>query len=693
VELFMYRIFIDWIKITNFGPFYGEHFFDFQLTDRNKTTILIGGKNGVGKTHLLRALYLCVVGESGAVDLKKVEAGSEATRFELSESLNRIARQEGINECELEIKLTKQQHDNELLKRSIIIRRKIRYRPSSPPIFNSEIYLLDENRTVVDEKEVQRLRDTFLPRHLARFFFFDAEKSQSIKLSEREIIEGIARILGLHSYSELENDLRQLVQLTIPKRFGKGTEKERQLNKIVAEIQKLKADLNILNNEEDDKQNDLREIDYELREIEDELKSIGAVDPQEYKLIQDKRAEIKIQKEKLEELLREAWEKQIPVGLMGKTRVELYEALKKEELRRDWENRRASVEPRIPKVKREVFENVPLQYQLNLELKSFYEKRIEKALRGLFHPPEKGMADRVFIVPDSNELSIKLRTILQTNNQVGINLINISHEIENKVLELRELDQKIKLLNSNPGAIERGNELREKRGRLLEQKEKIEDRLKQIESEREHIRKKLQELQREEKNLLAQVQKIKKGKSIRELAHKYIDAVIDIRQRAAILLRNEISQIVSKLWIDITDRNIEYSSLEFDEHWNCFLIKSNGKRIKWENANTSAGQRQVRILAFTEALRQLARYVPPLVVDTPLGRLDQEVKQSVLAKLYMTSHQSIILTTDSEIEPFSPLFEKIVSKLAKVYTLNPEGDIESQSYKVSVTNDYFKRIL
>lgn len=689
----MYRIFIDWIRLKNFGPFYGEHFFDFQSNDPNRTTILVGGKNGVGKTHLLRALYLCVVGESGAFDLKKVEAGSDATKFELSESLNRIARIEGANECTLEIKLTKQHYNNNFLKRSLIIRRKIRFRPVSPPVFSSEAHLLEEDRKITDDKEVQRLRDAFLPRHLARFFFFDAERSQSIRLSEREIVEGIARILGLHSYSELENDLRRLSQNLIPRRFGSGTEKERQLNKIVAEIQQNKADLETLNCEEEDKCNELREIDYESKEIDNELQSVGVVDPEEYKLIQDKRNDLKLQKERLEDLLRKAWEKQIPLGLMGNIRLKLYNALKREELRRDWENRRASVEPRIPKVKREVFENVPSKYQLNKELREFYEKRIESALRGLFHPPEEGMADKIFVIPDSNEMSIKVRTLLTESSQLGRDLKVICQEIENKVLELRELDQKIKSLDRNPDEIERGNQLREKRGRLLEQKEKIERRLHEIQSERERLKKKIQELQREEKNLFVQVQKIKKGKSIRELAHKYIDAVVEIRQQAAILLRKEISQIVSKLWIDITDRKIEYSAIEFDEHWNCFLNKKIGERIQWESANTSAGQRQVRILAFTEALRQLARYVPPLVVDTPLGRLDQEVKQSVLTKLYMTSHQSIILTTDSEIEPWSELFNKITHKLAKVYTLNPEGDINSQSYKASVSNDYFGRTI
>ena len=34
----------------------------------------MGGKNGAGETHLLRALYLAVVGERGVRDLKRVAA-------------------------------------------------------------------------------------------------------------------------------------------------------------------------------------------------------------------------------------------------------------------------------------------------------------------------------------------------------------------------------------------------------------------------------------------------------------------------------------------------------------------------------------------------------------------------------------------------------------------------------------------
>jgi len=203
----------------------------------------------------------------------------------------------------------------------------------------------------------------------------------------------------------------------------------------------------------------------------------------------------------------------------------------------------------------------------------------------------------------------------------------------------------------------------------------------------------LQENRRLETNLSEQVRKMNKGRDLVSLAIRYKEAVYEIKQRAAIQLREKISQQVGDLWLDITDRGLEFQSMYFDKDWNCFLQRPDGTKITWEAANTSAGQRQVRILAFTEALRQQAQCVPPLVVDTPLGRLDKEVKENVLQRLYLSGHQGIILTTNSEISPNGPLFEEISPKLARVYTLNPRGDQDSQSYHVEISNDYFKHVL
>ena len=99
------------------------------------------------------------------------------------------------------------------------------------------------------------------------------------------------------------------------------------------------------------------------------------------------------------------------------------------------------------------------------------------------------------------------------------------------------------------------------------------------------------------------------------------------------------------------------------------------------------------MLAFYETLRREARLKPPLVVDTPLGRLDKEVRASVLDRLYLRGHQSLILATDSEIDPESPLFASITDRLARVYTLHPHGEEGSINYQVRVESDYFGRTL
>ena len=69
----MPEVYIDSLTLENFGPFYGEHTLNFGSLD-GRCGILVGGKNGAGKTHLLRALYLAVVGESGVRDWKRVAA-------------------------------------------------------------------------------------------------------------------------------------------------------------------------------------------------------------------------------------------------------------------------------------------------------------------------------------------------------------------------------------------------------------------------------------------------------------------------------------------------------------------------------------------------------------------------------------------------------------------------------------------
>lgn len=302
------------------------------------------------------------------------------------------------------------------------------------------------------------------------------------------------------------------------------------------------------------------------------------------------------------------------------------------------------------------------------------------------------MAERVFVA-ERSDVSAQVRSRLLTGITGLKSVVELSASVDTTSSELRELDSKLKYLTQNSAAIVRSGELRERRRNISTQMETLQQEIKNLEADIQQMEAQLAEKKREEENQKQVVEKAQQGRSLSTLAASYREAAEEIQKRAAISLRNKIAEHVGDLWVSITGRGREFLGMDFDKHWNCSLVRRDGSKMPWDESNTSAGQKQVRMLAFYEALRRLARLVPPLVVDTPLGRLDKEVRQAVLEKLYLTGHQSIILATNSEIDPEGSLFDKVEKDLARVYTLNPVGKPDSPHYEVEVTNDYFGRSL
>src|SRR5580704_2549598 len=192
----MPQVYIDNLTVENFGPFYGPTTINFAPVE-DRCGILIGGKTGAGKTHLLRALYLAVVGETGVHDLKNLDTGSGATHFLFERTLNRKAQAQGKDITRLEIELIQRDEGGAGAKKMKLV-REISHRPTGQR-WKSFVVKPDGNNED-DDEAIQRLRDSFLPRHLARFFFFDAERSQGVHLGDKDIVEGVSRILGLWTY-------------------------------------------------------------------------------------------------------------------------------------------------------------------------------------------------------------------------------------------------------------------------------------------------------------------------------------------------------------------------------------------------------------------------------------------------------------------------------------------------------------
>ena len=467
---------------------------------------------------------------------------------------------------------------------------------------------------------------------------------------------------------------------------------EALLAELNGEVIKVEGKIKALLHEKESLQRKLNEKQNELYEVEDGLKIIGVVDPDELKKIQDREREIRELKVKLESKLEAAWEYSFPVYILGQYRETLLRSLLAEDIRREWENAKSTVEPKIPQVKKEVFDEPPNEYKLEPKVKDFYETRLSEALSRLFHPPPEGMAEKIYLV-GSNTQSAKVRSCLNVNEGEIVELEETCSNIQRLDVELSGLNAKIREMQQNAAAFSRGRELHEKRGSLKTECEQIQNRLDDIEAEIRISEITLADLKTRETKQREKVEQVRSGENLSNLAMKYREAAGEIRTRAAEQMRKQIAENVGNIWIDIVGRSQEFERMEFDKHWQCFLYRRDGSKVAWDEINTSAGQRQVRMLAFYEALRLLARLVPPLVVDTPLARLDKEVRSNVLEKLYLSGHQSIILSTNAEIDPEGKLFEQIRDRIARVYTLHPHGKANSIDYEVAVTPDYFGREL
>lgn len=87
----------------------------------------------------------------------------------------------------------------------------------------------------------------------------------------------------------------------------------------------------------------------------------------------------------------------------------------------------------------------------------------------------------------------------------------------------------------------------------------------------------------------------------------------------------------------------------------------------------SHGMRQLAATAFLWSLKETARGAFPVIVDTPLARLDRQNQDNVLRRYYpKVADQVIVLATDSEVS--SEKYEIIRPHVYRTVRLhNPDG--------------------
>ena len=112
-------------------------------------------------------------------------------------------------------------------------------------------------------------------------------------------------------------------------------------------------------------------------------------------------------------------------------------------------------------------------------------------------------------------------------------------------------------------------------------------------------------------------------------------------------------------------------------------IHDSSGRIK-PASSLSAAERQLLSVAMLWGLARASGRVLPIVIDTPLGRLDGDHRPNIIEEYFPeASHQVVLLSTDTEID--KKLYNQIKGRLSNEYLL----EFSDKTKSSSVNQGYF----
>jgi len=153
-------------------------------------------------------------------------------------------------------------------------------------------------------------------------------------------------------------------------------------------------------------------------------------------------------------------------------------------------------------------------------------------------------------------------------------------------------------------------------------------------------------------------------KQIKVLKTLFEDALDDL----SIDLKNKVQEIANRMNSAMTPYESSIS-LEINDHFGLQVLDGDGMPFE-----TSAAGNQIVGLSLIHALKEASDIQGPLLIDTPVGRVDLDHRASILESFCSFPHQVIMLVHDGEISKDSDLENIINPSIGAYYEINKEHD-------------------
>jgi DNA sulfur modification protein DndD len=357
-----------------------------------------------------------------------------------------------------------------------------------------------------------------------------------------------------------------------------------------------------------------------------------------------------------------------------------------EKVRLDWDVQKQELEPRKENFSRAFLTTdfVKKVLVLNQDFEKELTSCIAQAWEALYFPRPEGCAETIL----HDYLESRQRQRLENSSEnikIGANqirdLVVQKKEIEIRLAELEMLRIKLEGINDD-GVVQKLNqELESVQAELELQNKQLGDWERQNTGLDTIIKNERATYERENEKYI----RTEPAKSNANKAQKVIRLIDELLPRLFALKTEELSQKVSRRYKQLAHKQqIHTISIEVDGH--CRLHTEDSEEVKFDR---SAGENQIFATALFAGLADVSGYHIPLVVDTPLARLDSKRRKNLLDYWCSDSNrQVILLSQDKEVD--ENLMQTIRPHLCKTYLLESTLVEDGVYQTVAKENTYFE---
>ena len=651
------------VTLENYGLYCGGHEFDLAPRVKSKhrrPVILFGGKNGAGKTTLMEAVRLVLYGRS--------ILGPRTTQKEYKAFLHkRIHRPKAavlFRTCatvgmEFEYVVRGE-------KSLFRVERAWELQRGNKLVETLSVWKNDEPLTDVDPEYWDDFVRSIVPERLSQLFFFDGEQIKGIAQDDTgadALADSIRSLMGLDLVETLKADLTIYASRTA-KRISKGQDKK-QLADLDEQIADGNKKLKACGRELAGTQTQINGLEAEIRGVEQFLRSEGYAYAENRESLTKKEATLAERISHLEKELRHECEGLFPLSLCPGIAAALKQQLEDETQLQRW----SALRDGLGEVQDSILESVATSLKLGGRKPSKKSlEAIENLVQDAFSSQLAEPANLKDLRPTHMLSAVEAQETLQMLDLASRNsapkLKRLAKDLEKSQLALRKVRVDLGRI-PDEAAVKPHVEKLNKFNRLLgEMTQKLlimqasytsqENELNTLVREKLRVETKINEQQNTKGTLDV-------TKTLQTALTEYLDK---LTAEKISRLRGSVADCYNRLsrkedvFLDIDIDPKTFAVTLFDH-----------KHRPIPKEELSAGEKQIFAIAFLWGLATTSGRQLPVIIDTPLARLDSDHRRNLIENYFPhASHQVLVLSTDTEVD--QTLFADLSPNVSHCYHLD-----------------------